>query len=162
MELIGFSLHPDLSGRLDEIIDLLIAELTQGSATLSPMGDRGIGTQQIHFTLQMNLDDLPVLSRTRKMVGDALVKEDMQYDVIKGRVLRVPVPFPVRDVHIPLYVAFEGLFPIDANRRMNEIGTGLAVPESELDNLNQGADGRAESRAKCAGIPQSLPLPSTS
>ena len=106
----------------------------------------------------MNLDDFPVLSCTRKMVGGAFVKEDMQHDVIKCRVLRVSVPFPVRDVHIQLYVALECLFSIDANSRMNEIGTGLAVPESELDNLNQGADGRAESGPECAGIPQGLPF----
>ena len=85
----------------------------------------------------MNLDDFPVLGCARKVVGGAFVEEYMQCDLIKCRVPRVPVVFPVRDVHIPLYIAFDCLFAIYADSRVNEIGAGLAVPESELDDLNE-------------------------
>ena len=65
-----------------------------------------------------------------------------------------------RDVilHIPLDIAFECLSPIYTESRMNEIGAGLAVPESELDDLNEGTGGRVESSSERPGIPKSLPL----
>ncbi len=63
----------------------------------------------------------------------------MKHDPIKCRVLRVTVAIPVSDVHIQFDIALEQLFSFYTERRMNEIGTGLAIPESELDNLDQGA-----------------------
>src|SRR5260370_13673133 len=136
IELIRLPLHPDFSGRLDQIIDRPNTQLPQRSATLSRMRDWGNGIEQINFALQMNLDDFPVLGCARKVVGGAFVEEYMQHDLIKCRVLRVPVVLPIRDVHIPLDIAFECLFPIYADGRVNEIGAELAVPESELDDLN--------------------------
>ena len=82
----------------------------------------------------------------------------MQDDLIKCRVLRVPVVLPIRDVHVPLYIAFDCLFPIHADRSMNEIGAGLTVPESELDDLNEGTGGSAESSSEHPGVPKSLPF----
>jgi hypothetical protein len=158
IELISLPLHSDFSGRLDEIIDRPSTQLPQRSATLSRMSDWGIGIEQINFALQMNLDDFPVLGCARKVVGGALVEEYMQCDLIKCGVLRVPVVFPVRDVHIPLYIAFDCLFAIYADSRVYEIGAGLAVPESELDDLNEGTGGGAESSSERPGIPKSLPL----
>jgi hypothetical protein len=106
----------------------------------------------------MNLDDFPVLGCAREVVGSAFVEKYMQCDLIKGRVLRVPVVLPVRDVHIPLDIAFDCLFAIYADARVNEIGAGLAVPESELDDLNEGTGGSTESSAERAGVPESLPF----
>ena len=156
--LISLPLHPDFSRRLDQIIDGPITQLPQRSATLSRVRDRGNGTEQINFTLQMNLYDFPVLGCARKVVGGAFVEEYMQYDLIKCRVLRVPVVLPIRNVHIPLYIACEYLFPIYADSRVNEIGAGLAVPESELDNLNKGSSGRVESSSEGPGVPKGLPF----
>jgi hypothetical protein len=158
IELISLPLHPDFSGRLDQIIDGSITELPQRSATPSRMRDRGNGIEQVDFALQMNLYDFPVLGCARKVVGSAFVEEDMQYDLIKCRVLRVPVVLPIRNVHIPLYIASEYLFPIYADSRVNEIGAGLAVPESELDNLNKGSGGRVESSSEGPGVPKGLPF----
>ena len=78
IELIRFPLHPDFSGRLDQIIDRPITQLSQRSATLSRMRDWGIGIEQINFDLQVNLNDFPVLGCTRKVVGDSFVEEYMQ------------------------------------------------------------------------------------
>ena len=122
------------------------------------MRDWGNGIEQVDFALQMNLDDFPVLGCAGKVVGGAFVEEYMQYYLIKCRVLRVPVVLPIRNVHIPLYIAAEHLFPIYADSRVNEIGAGLAVPESELDNLNKGSSGSVESSSERSGIPKSLPL----
>jgi len=82
----------------------------------------------------------------------------MEYDLIKCRVLRVAVAFPIGHVHIPLDIAFKGVLSIHPDGGMNEIGAGLAIPESELDNLNYRAVGRLEGRAKRSGIPQGLPF----
>jgi hypothetical protein len=122
------------------------------------MRDWGIGIEQVNFALQMNLDDFPVLGGSRKVVGGAFVEEYMQYDLIKCRVLRVTVVLPIRDVHVPLDIAFECLFPIYADGRVNEIGAGLAVPESELDNLNKGSSGCVESSSEGPGVPKGLPF----
>src|SRR5271157_2986938 len=122
------------------------------------MRDWGNGVEQINFALQMNLYDFPVLSCARKVVGGAFVEEYMQYDLVKCRVLRVPMVLPIRNVHIPLYIAFDCLFPIHADSRVNEIGAGLAVPESELDNLNKGSSGSVERSSERSGIPKSLPF----
>ena len=93
------------------------------------MRDWEMGIQQVHFALQMNLYDFPVLSCTREVVDGAFVDEYIQDDMIKCR---------LGDVHIPLYIAFESLFPIDADSRMNEIGAWLVVPEFEPDDLDEG------------------------
>src|SRR6478672_11566981 len=93
----------------------------------------------------MNLNDLPISRGTRKVNGGALVEKYMQYDLIKSRVLRVSMVFPIRDVHIPLDIPFECFLSVDADSRMNEIGAGFAVPESELDDFNKGAGSSLES-----------------
>jgi hypothetical protein len=41
---------------------------------------------------------------------------------------------------------------------MNEIGAGLAIPESELDDLYEGTGNSPESGSKRAGVPHGLPL----
>jgi hypothetical protein len=66
--------------------------------------------------------------------------------------------FPVGDVHVPLDIAFKGLLPIHPDSGMNEIGAWLAVPESELDNLNDRTGSGLESGAKRSRIPQGLPF----
>jgi len=41
---------------------------------------------------------------------------------------------------------------------MNEIGAGLAIPESELDDLDEGAGNSSKRRPKRAGVPHRLPF----
>jgi hypothetical protein len=41
---------------------------------------------------------------------------------------------------------------------MNEIGAGLAIPESELNDLYEGTGNSPESGPKRAGVPHGLPL----
>ena len=106
----------------------------------------------------MNLYDFPVQCRPCKMVGAAFMKEQMKHDPIKCRVLRVTVAVPICDVHIQFDISLQQLFSVDSERCMNEIGAGLAIPESELDNLNQGTGNGTESGPERAGVPHGLPF----
>ena len=159
MELIRLPLHADASSRLDQRIDRPRRQLSERSATTPRMSNwRGLDLQQVNFALQMNLDDLPILGRPRKMAGAAFVKEQMKDHPIKGRVLRMAVPVPVCDVHVQFDISLQHLFPVHPERGMNEIGAGLPIPESELNDLDEGAGNSAESGAKRAGIPHRLPF----
>lgn len=138
LELLGFSLGSDASSRLDERIYSMLREPAERSAAAAGMRNRGIDLQQINFVLQMYLDDLPVLSGPRKMPGRAFMEKQMQDDSIKCRILRVPVSIPVRDVHVQFDIALENLFAVHPDGGMNEIRAGFAIPESELDDFNDG------------------------
>lgn len=138
LELLGFSPGSDTSSRLDQRIDRMLREPTQRSAAAARVRDRGIDLQQINFVLQVYLDDLPVVSGPRKMRGGTFMEKQMQDDSIKCRILRVPVSIPVRDMHVQFDIALEDLFSIHADGGVNEIRARFAIPESELDNFNDG------------------------
>jgi len=82
----------------------------------------------------------------------------MQHDPVKCRILRVTVTIPVCDVHVQFDISLEQLFSIHSERGMNEIGAGLAIPESELDDLYKGTGNSPESGSKRAGVPHGLPF----
>ena len=113
---------------------------------------------ELNFALQVNLNDFPIQDRPRKMRCATLMEEQMKHDPIKGWILRVTVPVPVRDMHVQFDIALEHLFPVHSERRVDEIWTGLAIPESELDNLDEGAGNSTESGPERAGVPHGLPL----
>ena len=82
----------------------------------------------------------------------------MQHDPVKCRILRVTVTIPVCDVHVQFDISLEQLFSIYSERGMNEIGAGLAIPESELDDLYERTGNSPESGPKRAGVPHGLPF----
>ena len=157
-KLIRLPPHSDARRRLDQRIDRPACDLSEGSAAAPRMRNRRMKMLQVNFALQVNLYDLPILCRPRKMAGAAFTEEQMKHDPIKGRVLRMAVTVPVCDVHIHFNISLEDLFPVHPERGMNEIGSGLAVPKSELDNLDEGAGNSSKSRPKRAGVPHRLPL----
>jgi hypothetical protein len=138
LELLGLFLRSDAGSRLDERIDYGWRKPTERSAAAAWMRNRGIDLPQINLALQMYLYDLPILVGSRKMPGGAFMEKQMQDDSIKCRILRVPVPVPVSDMHVQFDIALENLISVDSYGCMNEIRAGFAIPESELDDLNDG------------------------
>ena len=158
MELICLPLHADARRRLDQRIDRPACDPVEWSAAAPRMRNRRMEMQQVNFALQVNLYDLPILGRPRKMAGTAFMEEQMKHDPVKGRVLRMAVTVPVCNVHIHFDISLQDSFPVHPERGMNEIGAGLAIPESELDDLDEGAGNSSKRRPKRAGVPHRLPF----
>ena len=114
--------------------------------------------QQVNFALQVYLYNLPVLCRPREMAGTAFMEEQVKHDPIKGGVLRMTVTVPVCNMHIQFYISLQQSVSVDAERCVDKVGPRLAVPESELDNLNKGSSGSVERSSERSGIPKSLLL----
>jgi hypothetical protein len=114
--------------------------------------------QQVNFALQVYLYNLPVLCRPREMAGTAFMEEQVKHDPIKGGVLRMTVTVPVCNMHIQFYISLQQLVSVDAERCVDKVGPRLAVPESELDNLDDGTGYGPKTGPKRTRVPDSLPF----
>src|SRR6478609_5689175 len=70
----------------------------------------------------------------------------------------MPVAIPIRDVHIQFDIAFQDLLTVQAEGSMHEIGTRLAIPEAELNDLDERTGESAEGGSERAGVPHGLPF----
>src|ERR1700722_2967762 len=68
------------------------------------------------------------------------------------------VTVPVSDMDVQFDISLQQLFSVHTERGMNEIGAGLAIPESELDDLDEATGNSTESGPERAGVPHGLPF----
>ena len=157
-KLIGLSSHSNPGGRFDQRIDRLAWEQSQWRATAAWMGNRRMDVQEVDFALQVNLNDFLIQAGPGKISGSPLPEKQMKDDTIKVWVLRVAVPIPIGDVDIQFDVSLEQFVSINPQRGVNEIGTGFAIPEAKLDNLDQRTGNGTESSPKRSRVPHRLPF----
>src|SRR4051812_19341279 len=97
-------------------------------------------------------------TRSREKSVRTRIDKDMKDRVVESGIDRVPVRFPATIREIELDVPANHFVVVDPNRRSLEIRPSLAVPCSELDDLNGFAADAPEVAAEIAGKPAGLEL----
>src|ERR1051326_2165869 len=86
----------------------------------------------------------------------ALFDEDMEDRVVEGRVRGMPVCFPAAICKIEFDSAANWVAAVDANGGVGKIGTRLAIPNAELDDLDFVAGDGSKATAEITGEPACL------
>ena len=156
----GFFLQPKLGGGIEHAVHAILRQISKRRLTTSRPRERNIRAEGFRqdCRIDSNLRNVPVRFRAREKIAIAFVDENVKDCFVECGIRGMAMQLPIAVDQIDFDATATRFVAVDLNHRIGKIGTGFAIPSSELDDVDLFAGGADEISAELAGEPARLEL----
>ena len=156
----GFFLQTKLGGGIEHAPDAIFRQVSERRLATPRPSERNVGAERLRQNRRIDPDlrDVAIRFGAREKLAVAFIDKNVKDRFFERGIDGVTMQIPVPIDQIDFDAAAQRFAAIHPNRGVAKIGSGFAVPDAKLDNVDLVAGRADEILPKLAGEPACLEL----